>query len=110
MLEELPRRLGVALDEAAELPHGRDEGLEIALCGDRRGAHAIAHERDLAEVVSRAEDGQILPVSRDSGRAVGDDEEPDPSLVSLFDDDRTGRKVAVREGACEPVELLLIEA
>ena len=29
MLEELPRRLGVALDEAAELPHGRDEGLEI---------------------------------------------------------------------------------
>ena len=110
MLEELPRRVGVALHEASKLPEGGDEGLQIGVGSDRRRAHPVPDERDLAEVVSRAEDAQILPADGDPGRAVGDDEEPDPPLVPLLDDDRPRRERPLRERVGEPPQLLLIQA
>ena len=110
MLEELPGRVGVVPDEGSKLPHGRDESLKVGLRGDGCGAHAIAHERDLAEVVPGAEDGQILPVGGDAGFALGDDEEADALLVTLLDDDGVRGEGTLGEGAGEPFELFGIEA
>jgi hypothetical protein len=110
VLEELPGRVGVVLDEAPKLPDGRDEGLEVRLRRDGRRSHAVAEECDLAEVVTGAEDGQIPPVGGDAGRTVGDDEESDPPLVSLLDHDRVGREGTLGEGVGQSLELLRIEA
>ena len=110
MLEELPGRVGVVLEEASKLPHCRDERLEIGLRRDRGSAHTVADERNLAEVISGAEDAQVVSVGGDTGRAVRDDEEPDPSLGALLDDDRAPRESTLRESAGEFLELFPIEA
>jgi hypothetical protein len=110
VLEELPGRVGVVLDEASKLPHGRDQGLEIGLRRDRGRANAVADERDLAEMVSGAEDVQVASVGGDAGRALRDDEEPDASLGALLDDNGACREGTLRERARELLELFPIEA
>jgi hypothetical protein len=110
VLEEAPGRVGVVLDEASKLPHGRDEGLEIGLRRDRGRANAVADERDLAEIISGAEDVQVASVGGDAGPPLRDDEEPDPSLGALLDDDGARREGTLRERAGELLELLPIEA
>ncbi len=67
--------LRVILYERAKLPRGHAVAEEVCRGRDRGRAHAVVDERDLAEVVSRAERRSLLAPHADSRVALCDDEE-----------------------------------
>src|SRR5206468_12539473 len=74
-LEELPGDLRIALDERAEVPRRHAVAVQVARRGDRGSAIRSRQERDLAEVVARADLPALLAVDADLRRAALDDEE-----------------------------------
>src|SRR6185503_17242834 len=74
-LEELPRDVGVVLDERAEIPRRHAVAAKLALGPDRGRALAVGDQCDLAEVVAGAEAPDRLPTDEHSRVAGLDDEE-----------------------------------
>ena len=110
MLEELPGDVGSFLTKPrnshTEVTSVSRSVSAVTVCR----AHPVADERDLAEMVARAEGGHALAAGGDSSRAVGDDEEPDPALVALLDDDRARREARSVKGPASRSSSLRIEA
>ena len=64
-LEKLPADDAVRLDEGAELPDREPPAHEVVDGGDRRDAHALIDQRDLAEVVAGPQRRPQLAPDRD---------------------------------------------
>src|SRR5690242_15389636 len=109
-LEQLPRDLGVRLDERPELPRGEAVADDFGLGGHgRRAQRLFVDQRDLAEVVARADLTAGLAVDVDAGRSLADDEEADAAR-SFRRDRVAGRETARLEGARDALEVLVGEA
>ena len=69
-LQERPGDLRMLLDERPELPGRQPVAEEVGRGDDRGRADAVVDQRDLAEVVARAERGTVLAADRDLGVAL----------------------------------------
>src|SRR6266571_2127034 len=101
MLKELPGDLRVALYERSKVPHRHHVAMQVGDRSHRGRAHAIADERDLAEVAARAETFYFLPINARQALAVHHDEETDPTLVAFADYRRSSWKGPLGEGLAE---------
>src|SRR5581483_10329984 len=79
-LEQLPRDLGVLLDERPELPGGEAVRRHRRLRGHGRGTGAVVDQSDLAEVVAGAASPDVGAADAVAHRALADDEEADAAL------------------------------
>jgi hypothetical protein len=110
VLEELPGNAGILLDETPEVP-ARELGAPQGSLGGHRGhARAFADQAELAEVIARAQPGNLAAIDGDGCFALGDDEEADPAHVPLPNGSRAGDERAFPEVAGQPLELSLAEA
>src|SRR5438093_13640065 len=105
----MPRDRGVRLDERPELPGGHPVAAELAVRRDGGRAGALVDQRDLAEVVARAERAALLAALADLGLSGLDHEEPD-AAVALARDLLAGRERPLLERVREQLEILLLEA
>ena len=69
------RDLGVLREHRGELALSEHYDVDLRGCDDRRRATEAAHQSDLAEEVTGAENRYAVPVPDHSGRPVHDDEE-----------------------------------
>ena len=73
------------VEDAAELALSEDEDLHVAIGLDRRVAGSPVEQCQLAEVVARAERGDLAAVPGDRRVALEDEEELVPGLTLLHD-------------------------
>src|SRR5439155_16919007 len=107
-LQEGPGDAGVGLDERAEVPERQPVAVEVALGAHRRRAGAHVDQRDVAEVVARAEAPALVAADRHDGFAALDHEEPRAALA-LAGDGLARVERPLLEGAAEAFELARLE-
>ena len=81
---------------------------EVGRRGDRRRAHALVDQRDLAEVVARAEARALGAAHRD-GRLARLDQEERGAVRALLHDRLAGREVPLLEEQRDLRELVVVE-
>ena len=96
------------LDERPELPWREEERPEVGRGRDRGRANAFVDERDLPEVVARAERRKRLAADPHVRVPLGDHEEA-RSRRAFLDDDRALAEGALLKAVGEPLERAPVE-
>src|SRR5262245_50119631 len=108
-LQELPGDCSVPLDQRTELPKGEPVADQVGRSGNRGGAGAAVDQRDLTEVIARAEGGEFDALARDPG-LPGVDEEEGGTTGTLHDHSLALREAAFLEEAGNLLRLPAIHA
>src|SRR5436190_4643290 len=109
MLEEPPRRIRVAFHELPELPRGELQAFERRLGRDGCRALALSDQRQLAEMIARAESRNALTPDVDRGLSRGDDEEADAAHLALVNNGGAGLEASGPPCAGELAQLSPVE-